>query len=135
MSSSSPPATSQSSRNHFRGRLHVIQHHHHHTPLKTANMMGAAGKQHYLQANPSHGARQLQTLHVIPPPPPPPGDTPLCLRQPPPLSLSLFRSLSISTNPTSPPVRTPTLPSSVSFSVTRPACKIAPRRSCHGVEE
>lgn len=25
------------------------------------------GKQHYLKANPSHGARQLQTLHVIPP--------------------------------------------------------------------
>lgn len=56
-------------------------------------MTGAAGKQHYLQANPSHGARQLQTLHVIPPsPPPPPGDTPLCL-----LSLSL--SLAISSLP------------------------------------
>lgn len=27
----------------------------------------ATGKQHYLRANPSHGARQLQTLHVIPP--------------------------------------------------------------------
>lgn len=27
----------------------------------------ATGKQHYLQANPSYGVRQLQTLHVTPP--------------------------------------------------------------------
>lgn len=27
----------------------------------------ATGKQHYLGANPSHGVRQLQTLHVTPP--------------------------------------------------------------------
>lgn len=70
-------------------------------------MTGAAGKQHYLQANPSHGARQLQTLHVIPPSLPPPGATPLCLRQPPPtttttLSLTIS-SLPIYAPPPSPP--------------------------------
>lgn len=79
-----PPTGSETSRNHLRGFVLFGAAHPPipPPPAKTANMTEAAGKQHYLQANPSHGARQLQTLHVIPPsppPPPPPGDTPLCL--------------------------------------------------------
>lgn len=91
---------------------------------------GATGKQHYLRPYPSHGVRQLQTLHVTPPCHPHHahtsahtlGDTPLRSRTTP-RAFSLFHlSPSLS------------LPLCMSFSVTR-LVQNCTEASCHRIEE